>query len=398
MKTLVSLALPFILGASAFAGGDDPKPNDPSTDPYTEGGKEELMKAAGYASMGGFKFATKDTATIDKFMATSDIRWIETEHFELGFALGPYVVKQAEKKEIRAELTELSKIFPTIKPKMKRLDPWLRAHMYAQRLEQAWDAFLEIIKVDPATFPDGTKGWDLTGTYMGEGPYFGQKGKFEVIIFPSEAASVSFLREYFGLSIKKTQRWNIIPEDTLAIITHTGQSQFKKDSALHAHLYFNLAINFLDGYKHYSYESPIWLREGLGHFMERRIDPRFNTFDSSEGSLPEMTKKSNWKPEVIKLIRAKSAPRMAELINVKTYGELELEHHFATWSMVDFLVSTKPEEFATFLGTIKGRTDEKGYPLTTDIKGAHRDAFKSVFGWSYSQFDTAWAEWVTADY
>ncbi len=348
--------------------------------------------------MGGFEFGSSDSAEVDAFMGTSDIRWIETEHFELGFALGSYKVKQDEKKKFRAELAKLAEKLPPVKVKSKILDPWLRAHLYAQRLEEMYDSFLELVQVDPADFPDGSKGWDLTGTSMGEGPYLGQKGKYEVIIFPSEAASVSFLRKHFGLSIKKTQRWNVIPRDTLTLITHTDQSQFKKDSALHAHLSFNLAINFFDGFKHYSYDGPIWLREGLGHFMERRVDPRFNTFDSSEGSLAQMTKKSEWEPEVVKLVRSGKAPRMAELINVKTYAELKLPHHFATWSMVDFLARSDPKKFATFLWTIKGRTDEKGYALTTDLKGAHRDALKSIYGWSYAQFDQAWGAWVLENY
>ena len=382
----------------ASFGGDDPRPNAPSTDPYTEGGSPELMKAAGYASMGGFKFATNDTTAIDAFMGTSDIRWIETEHFELGFALGSYQVERTEKKKILAELTELQAKLPSIKPKTKLLDPWLRAHLYAQRLEQCLDAFIELIQVDLADFPDGTKAWDLTGTYMGEGPYLGQKGKFEVLILPSEATYMSFLREQFGLSLTRTLRWNIIPEDTLTLIAHIEQAQLKKDSALHGHLGFNLGISFLNSYKHYSYDAPIWLREGIGHFMERRIDPRFNTFDSSEGSLPKVTKKSDWKTEVAKLVRSGAPPRMARLIKIKTYSEMELEDHFTTWSMIDFLVKTHPEEFANFLGTIKGRTDERGYSLATDLKEAHREAFKSVFGWSYLDFDQAWAAWVGETY
>jgi len=396
MKTLLTVLLVSLI--SSFGGGDDPRPNDPTTDPYTEGGSEQLLKAAGYVSMGGFEFSMTDTAGIDAFMATSDIRWIETEHFQLGFALGSYKVRQADKKKIRAELTELALKLPSVKPKSKILDPWVRAHLYAQRLEHTWDDFLALAQVEASEFPDGTKGWDLTGTYMGEGPYLGQKGKYEVLILPSEAASASFLKQQFGLSIKKTQRWNVIPRDTLVLVTHIGQGSFKLDSALHGHLTFNLAINFLDGYKHYSYESAIWLREGLGHFMERKIDPRYNTFDSSEGSLAEMTKKSDWQAETKKMVRGDKAPRMAELINLKSYGELELEHHFATWSMVDFLVETRPKEFATFLGTIKGRTDSKGYALATDLKGAHRDAFKSVFNWNYSQFDKAWVAWVSETY
>lgn len=383
----------------AFGGADDDVPrNHPSTDPYTEGGKQELLDAAGYASMGGFEFATTTTGEIDDFMAVNDIRWVETEHFELGFALGPHKVKQAEKKKLRAELEKLAEKLPAVKPKAKVLDPWLRMHLYAQRLEEIWDMFVEIIQVEESAFPDGSKPWDLKGTYMGEGPYFGQKGKYEILILPNEASSVSFLNENFGLKVRQTQRWNIIDRDTLITVIHTGQGQLRDDSALHGHVCFNLAINFLDGYKHYSYESAIWLREGLAHFMERTLNPKHNSFDSSEGAVAEMTRKSDWRPEVKKLVQGKKAPRMAELINLKTYAELELDHHFTTWSIVDFFVTAHPEKFARFLAAMKGRVTKDGFPDTADYKGAHRDEFKNVFGWTYPQFDAAWQEWVLANY
>ena len=50
--------------------------------------------------------------------------------------------------------------------------------------------------------------------------------------------------------------------------------------------------------------------------MEREINPRFNSFDSAEGSVAETTRKSKWIPEVKKLVSQNKAPRMAELIGI----------------------------------------------------------------------------------
>ena len=89
---------------------------------------------------------------------------------------------------------------------------------------------------------------------------------------------------------------------------------------------------------------------------------------------------------------------MAQLIRLKNYGEMELDDHFCTWSMVDFLYQTKPDELAKFLVDLKGRTNAEGYPDGSNIPDAHRDLFKEHFGYTYTDFDSAWAEWVTLAY
>ena len=398
LGTLCCLAL-FALPALALGGGKQKTPrNDPSNDPYT-GGDPEVWAKAGIVSMGGFEFGDSDTKGVDAALPTSDIRWIETEHFEIGFALGSYKVSQKEKARLRAELTELAKVLPNVKPKTKKLDPWLRLHLYAVRAEKLYDRFLQLVQIDDeSVFPDGTKSWDTTGTYWGEGPYLGQKGKFEILILPSEAAHVTYLRDNFGQSNKKSQRWNHVPRQSISVTIHERQASLKVDIAMHAHLAFNLGHNLLDGFKFYAYDSPIWLREGIGHFMEREISPKYNTFDGGEGSVPEMTKKSKWRAEALKLVRSGKAPRMAEMVRFKNYGELELDHHFTTWSMVDFLATAHPKKFADLIKGLKGITNAEGYSDGSDLPARQRELFKSLWGWSLAQFDEAWAAWVLETY
>ena len=52
--------------------------------------------------MGGFEFATTDTAEVDEYMAVCDIKWIETEHFELGFGLAVAELAQRDLPSKRA--------------------------------------------------------------------------------------------------------------------------------------------------------------------------------------------------------------------------------------------------------------------------------------------------------
>ncbi|MCB9915670.1 MAG: hypothetical protein H6828_11055 [Planctomycetes bacterium] len=384
-------------GAAAQKKGKDVPFNDPSLDPYTHG-DPEVWKQAGIASMGGFEFGKTDTAAVDDFMATDEIYWLETAHFEIGFALGPYKVPQKQKKQFFDELTRLAEKLPEVDPKAKVLDPWLRLHLYGQRLEDLYTEFQdEIVDLKDAKFPDGKTLWDGQGPYMGEGPYLGQKGKYEVLILPSQASSVAFLTEHFGLTIKRTQRWNVVDRDSITVTIHIQQGFLKDDLALHAHLAFNMAHNLYDGLKHYNYDTPIWLHEGLAHSMERRINPKFNSFDGAEGSVPEMTREDDWKGEVLKIVRSGKQARMASLIRLKGYGDIDLPMHYVTWSMIEFLRQTKPKEFAAFLVALKTRRNSANLPDGSNMDEAHRELFQQHLGMSYLEFDQAWAAWVLAD-
>jgi hypothetical protein len=376
------------------------RPNDPSQCPYCHG-DPALMEKAGIVSHGGFVFGKGEpTPKLDGLLATCDIKWIETAHFELGFALGPHKVKQEEKEKVRAELARLQLALPEVDPKAKSLDPWLRSHLYAQRLEDHWRRWLEIFQVEEKDFPRDNKPWDLKGKYMGNGPYLGQGGKYEVMIVPSEANLVTYVQSQFGVVTKKTQRWNKPELDTLSVTIHTSNdnNNLREDEALHGHLVFNLAINLLDGYKHYSYDTPIWIREGLAHLMEREINEKFNSFDSAEGGVAETSRKAKWEPEVRKLVAGGDAPRMAELLTMKEYSDLTLARHYSTWSMVQFLIRTKPEGWAKFNDALHGITDRQGLSDSENLLEVHREKFKEHLGFTYAEFDTAWREWVMANY
>ena len=102
------LALPLLI----LAQGEDRNPrNNPYTCPYCMA-DPELMGPAGIVSHGGFEFGRTDTDGVDDLLASNDIRWIETEHFEIGFAGPPYRASGKEKKKIEAELVELEKVLP----------------------------------------------------------------------------------------------------------------------------------------------------------------------------------------------------------------------------------------------------------------------------------------------
>ncbi|MCZ6596220.1 MAG: hypothetical protein O7B99_01125 [Planctomycetota bacterium] len=394
LAPLGALLVAFLVAAApADAQRSKQRRNDPSLCTVCEG-NPDLMTPAGIVSHGVFPFGTDNTKETDIFLATSDIRWIETEHVRIGFGLGSYKVSEKEKKKLRAELIELQEHFPDIEPKKKILDPWYRVHLFALRVEKAYDRFLELIRKEQRDFPEVGDQWMIGRPYMGEGPHLGQKEKYEILIVETPAEQVTYLREHFGLLIKKTQRWNVVERDALTVTMHIRQGQLRVDTALHGHVVFNLAHCMLDGYKHYSYDTPLWIHEGLAHFMEREVSPRWNSFDSTEGSIAEQTRKEKWIPQVKKMINGRKAPRMAELMNLQSYAAFELEHHYATWSMTKFLVEEHANGYACLNDELHGLKDAEGYPDGSNMRDTHRKAFQTCLGMSYAQFDQAWKEWA----
>ncbi|MDF1800975.1 MAG: DUF1570 domain-containing protein [Planctomycetota bacterium] len=390
---LTSLALVLAFAPAATAQRNKAPKNDPASCEYCAGDPER-MAPAGIVSHGGFEFGRTDTAAVDEQLGNCDIRWIETEHFEIGFAGPPYSVSGKEKKGLIAELEELNKVLPEVSPKTKILDPWLRAHMYAARCEAVYAKFLDTFGLEQSQFPDGKTQWNGRGDYWGEGPHVGQKGKFEVLIVPGEGDLVTFLKEQFGLHTKVTNRWNVIDRDSITVTIHLRQADLTKDISLHAHVAFNLAHNLLDGLQHYNYDTPIWIHEGLAHNFGRAVSPKHNSFDSGEGSAGVRSKKEKWQPEVVKMIKSGKAPRMAELIQIKSYADLTLDQHFATWSMVKFLIEEHQEAFAKLNLDLHGRLMADGTLDSENLPQVHRDSMKEHFGWSYQDFDKAWQDWA----
>jgi len=186
------------------------------------------MRAAGIVSHGPFEFGREDTAAIDALIATADIKWIETKHFEIGIGLGTYKVRTEERNKLREELGRMAAVLPEVSAKAKLIDPWLRAHLYAQRAEELYARFLEIVRVDDAAFPDGTRVWDQTYKYMGEGPYLGMKGKYEVLLLASEGESRLFLERQFGAINRETQRWHLPDRQVISITAHETTGQLRQ--------------------------------------------------------------------------------------------------------------------------------------------------------------------------
>jgi hypothetical protein len=274
---------------------------------------------------------------------------------------------------------------------VKKIDPWLRLHLMAQRGEDFYTRFQEVLGVTDADFPESRQN---EGPYMGNGKFLGGKGKFEVLLHVNRSTHRMFTTKYMGVNITDGVRWHFKGKDKMLMSLPAVDSDLKMDRDLHPHIGHNLSHLMLCAYKHFSYDPPIWLDEGLAHCMEQEISPDFHTIDGEEGSLPDNRGRADWNKDLKQLLKRGKLTSFGSLLHVKSFGTMVHEDHISAYGMVRFLLDEKPKLFGEFLGVIKGQLDSEGYPSGRDLLGLQRKALKDIFKWTPIQADEAWKLWI----
>lgn len=355
-------------------------------------GNDAALLARNGMNHGPFPFGKSSSDAIEKQYLFLPV-WIETPHVRMGVDLDTWKVPEEERKAYRAELEELAKKWPAIDPKKTTLDPWLRAHLLADRVERFYSRFMTLMGSNDGLFSDPDKnlmsGW---GRYAGEGD------KYELMIFRGRSLYGEYMQNNWGLKYIKPQRWNNIERDCLWFGFCQEEDEIRHDQHVHNMVLHNLAHNLMDGYCHYSYEMPVWITEGFAHWAELENDPRFHMFDFVEGVFQEPRNVSNWPGEVRKMVAAGDIVPFTQLLYRKSFAELDFDDHLMAWSKIDFLIKTDPVKFGQFITTLKSRRDERGYSDGSKMDDAQRDALKKYYGWTWQQAEDQWKEWVLANY
>lgn len=402
--------LPFLVASVAAAGlpGQADKLPKWRLDPYTKN-DPEAMARLGYVSYGPFAFGSigdkpVQTTQIDAKLEFVQILWVETPHFRIGQNLPawPVPMDPETRNKIRGELEELQKKLPGVNPKTRTLDPWLRLHLNAQRLEKLYAETQQLFGVEDKDFPaDPSKVViDPTKTYMGYGPYMGMKDKFLVLVIEKAGPFRSYMSTFLGRDSAMPQRWHFKDVSSLFIGLTPESNDFplKHDTALHCALAFNVSHNLLDGFRYYSYDLPVWIREGFGHWNSRRISPKWPSYDQNEGSIADMKTIERWDVYCRSLIANNKFTGFPEVATWRDFGNIKFDDHVAVWSRIDFLIAQGPEKWRKFLFHIKGRVDAQWLPDHKDLVGATREGLQAAYGISFLDFDRKWAEWVKATY
>jgi hypothetical protein len=354
------------------------------------------MQAAGVLSHGPIPISSQGSAALAATLPSAEWIFLETAHLRWASALGPETVELAEKKRVRAELARLKKLLPSVPSDVRKLDPWLRLHLHAMKGEELYARFQSLLQVTDADFPPASdEPRDIAKPFMGAGPFLGEKDKFEVVLHPSRALHRTFTTDLCGVSVTDSFRWHFKAEHKLLVSIPAEDSDLRKDRWLFPHVAHNLSHAFLCAYKHFSYDPPIWIDEGLAHAIEREIDPESVTSDGTEGAARERHFPSDWDAAVARLVARKKAATLAELLHAKEFGELDADAHLVAWSKVRFLVEEHPAKLAAILGGVKGQLDEAGRPTGRDLTDLQRRLFREA-GWTPAAFDEEWSLWAAA--
>jgi hypothetical protein len=245
-------------------------------DPYTKGESAALEKL-GYVQFGPLVFFDKvRTESIEEALGGVPILWVETAHFRIGSNLRTYKPNGDAKEDrtLEEELKRLKSRLPsTVRLPKNKLDPWLRLHLAAQRLEEQYQDFEQRFGFTDADF--ATKSAE-TGTFMGEGPYLGMEQKFVLLMTEKQSATVRFLKQFLETESPNWQRWHTRAGATILAISAESLKtyNYEREIDLHATVAAEMALNFIEAFRKGGTNVPVWFRAGIAHYYSRAVDER----------------------------------------------------------------------------------------------------------------------------
>lgn len=380
------------------------------TDPYTAG-DAAAMKRAGVVKYGPLSWADDhDTAAIDAMIPEARVLWMETEHFRIGSTLPPLSMPRDSKarRRLAGELKELKKQLPKVRSKARKLDRWLRLHLFAKRLEATYKNVARVLQVDANDFPKQYVGKLPIGRgqdFMGLGPHFGMGDKYCILLLNKP----SNLTRY-GNKCGQPQPAKPCPialhfYEKGSLLFGTSQklvpSQDIPDYRLRVHIEFNASLLLMRGFRHYSHGLPAWLEEGFGNSLLRERDPEQHVFSNMSNWDKERAYPKKWAVSTRRLIKNGFAKPAKSVSRHALATGLTFNDHVCSWSRVDFMRSFDDgKRFAEFVRLVNAPMPaESGKaPEFASVLVAQDRALQQVFGMNWEQFDEAWQAYVMAQY
>lgn len=352
----------------------------------------DKMKKAGIISHGPIPIGPKGSEWIESALPAGAWIFLETAHLRWASSMGPMVVELEDKKRVLAELDRLRQVLPGVPEDVKKLDPWLRLHLMAMKGEELFTRFEKLLAVKDEDFPEART---ATGPYMGNGKFLGEKDKFEVVVHSTRSTHNLFTKEFTGAQVTDSLRWHFPDKHKMLASVPAEDPDLKKDKWLWPHVTHNLSHLFFCAYKHFSFDPPLWLDEGLALCMEKEAEPQSTTNEGEEGGKRDVRGPKDWFVAAKKMVAASKQKRLGELMQIKEVGNLDEDAKITCWSMVRFLLDVHEAPFAKLLGGVKGQLDDKGYPSSNDLPSLQRKLLKEFWEWTPPAFDEAWVSWVS---
>lgn len=388
----------------AFVGAPDDKVEKfEKVDPYTRGQRKEIDRA-GYVSLGPFPLAEGiKTGDVEEALGSIPVLWVETAHFKLGSTLATYrcVSDERERRMLHDETQRLARKIPQVHEESK-LDPWLRLHLFAQRLEEEYADFESRFNLSDDEFsakanPDPTR-----PDYMGPGPYLGQPMKFTVLLTQKSSQVARFAKRW--LSQDDAPYYEaFLPGGSVFLGTSAEAVKngmgTELDSGLHALVAAEVARNLCFAFRGSRARVPVWFAHGVAICYSRKVDERWSMF--VQPTSPGVDDDSwHWEPRVSGLVANDFVPKWDDMFAWTPSTKLEPAQHMTAWSRVAWLMTLDKSKLHAFLMSASQDASSGGAAENQagTLVAHHKAALQTAFGKTPAELDQAWRKWVVRTY
>jgi hypothetical protein len=368
-------------------------------DPYTKGDPAALERL-GIVRTGAMPWTeTHNSEGVRSALGGIPVLFLETAHFRIASTLESYRPKgdTIEKAALEAEFAAMKKRLRGFKAPAK-LDPWLRAHLYAQRCEKLYADFSSAFGIKEEDFL-GLEAKAKEGRPMGQGPYLGQKNKFTLLITESASAMARYLRAHFQVEPEYSYRakW---PDGYILAINWESFEQNGRDLdiCLHTAVIGALAQNLLDGYRDSHQAPPNWLRYGVAHWFARKVDERWNQWNAGGTGDLEADKLYIWEPRVYGLVKNEACTKWRDMMAWKGYEDIQPREHMIAWAAVDWILSARADTARALLFELAEPIPDYGPERPAKLLAQQERAFTKVWNQTPEELAKAFATWVLKNY
>ncbi len=394
---LASIVVAALAAAPAAQRRGPPSAAPVPADPYTR--DAAVAASCGHATKAPFRWADRHTTgDIEQLLGNIPLRWVETAHFRLGSTLPSFDVQARDKRcrrKLVIELTRLRDKLPAVDPRTRTLDPWLRIHLFAQRVEDLYADFSRRIGVTDADFRGAER--------LGKGAFLGMPDKYTVLLLAKESSMSRYTQRFLGRDMRVPVMHKFAAGGSLffgAAAEH-AKGALADDTFMHCTVVYGVVNNLIDGYRFYGHAMPPWFKTGLGQWYLRRVDPRYNNFASEDQNKKPDSRTTgwDWQPRVRGLVANDNAAPTASMLASTALARWKFADYMLAWSRVDFLISRGDAGLAKFLRGMKTPFHSgRRLPSDGELLLRQQVTLQNAWGLTPARLDVEWRAWVLATY
>ncbi|MBZ0154465.1 MAG: hypothetical protein K8J09_23300 [Planctomycetes bacterium] len=364
-------------------------------DPYT-GGDKAAMAAAGVVAYGPFAWADfLTTADVDRVLGEGRVLWMETAHFKFGVNLRSvkWPDEQDQRKLLQDEVKLLRKTLPKLAERPKKIDPWLRVHLYAARCEKAYAEFQKLIGVRDADFP-------AKGDTPPNGAYLGLPGKFLVLLFQKKSDMVRYMDRFCGRKDERSMRYYHQKTNQMLLCVSAEGMEGVDECGLYGHVTYAIWHNLMSGYQGFQYPLPPWFAEGLAQWYARKVPTDYLTVEIKDDEAVAEEKQHEWPIKVRRRAQHEGLcipfATMAEWPDSAAMG---YHAHTQSWSRIDYLMRLDAQKVGQLLRQLKnvpptGDWEAQG----AQVRAMAQKLLFDLYELDAATFDQKWRDWVLKTY